>query len=421
MMFLPLLIIFAGMHLLFRPKKLRAYLERLSLILPQEKSKAEKRVWLHAVSVGEVLSCEPLIKLLGRKEISVWLSTGTEAGFETAKKKYTGATCFYFPFDFWFATARFLKRINPDVVLLCELEIWPSFVWNVRRRGIPLYLVSGRMVEKDFRSYRRFKWFFSPVFSMFSGLFMQNETYTQRMQAICRHPRLKTIGSLKFDVGFESGNSTGIGELMPKGFNLCAASTHRGEEWLIVSAFQALRVKFPQLRLVLVPRHPHRRKEIVRILEKQHLSYTLRSENKHCTMQVFIVDTIGEMMGVYDKCEIVIIGGSFSRKIGGHNIIEPALYRKCILCGNYMENFEDIYAIFKREHALVATNREALMDDLKTLILDKNKAVRIGERAFRVIIKNRGVSDRIYSEIFNRIPADSQADPEKSMHFALGR
>jgi len=107
--------------------------------------------------------------------------------------------------------------------------------------------------------------------------------------------------------------------------------------------------------------------------------------------------------------------------VGGHNIIEPALYRKCILCGNHMENFEDIYALFKQEHALVSTNRDSLMEDLKTLILDKSKTVRIGERAFRVIIKNRGVSDRIYSEIFNRIPADSQSNPGKKVHFDLGR
>ncbi len=399
--------VFAGMHVLFRPQKLWAYLGRLSLILPQEKPKAGKRVWLHAVSVGEVLSCEPLIRLLRDEQISVYLSSGTEAGLETAKKRYAGITCFYFPFDFWFAATRFLKRVNPDVILLCELEIWPSFVWSVCRRGIPLYLVSGRMVEKDFRRYRRFKWFFSPVFSMFSGLFMQNETYTERMQAICRHPHLKTLGSLKFDVGFESKNSTGLGKLLPQGFNLCAVSTHRGEEWLIIRIFQSLRVEFPQLRLVLVPRHPHRRKEITQILERQHLSYTLRSENKHCTSPVFILDTIGEMMGVYEKCDIVIIGGSFSRKVGGHNIIEPALYRKCILCGNHMKNFEDIYALFKREHALVATNREDLMDDLKTLILDKSKAIRIGERAFRVIEKNRGVSEQIYIEIFGRIPTDS--------------
>lgn len=417
----PLFLAVIAFHTLLNPNFFWHHLQRLSLVLPKKTKKNKNRVWIHGVSVGEVISCDPLIRLFQESGFAVYLSTSTELGFQAAKKKYAGVECFYFPFDIFFVTNRFIKRIGPDIVLLCELEIWPSFVWCVHRRRIPLYLVSGRMVEKDFRRYRRFKWFFSPIFSMFSGLFMQNETYTERMQAICRHPHLKTLGSLKFDVGLEPRNPTGIGELMPEGFNLCAASTHRAEEWFIIRAFQALLFEFPQLRLVLVPRHPRRKREIVRILEKQQVSYTLRSENKYCTTPIFIVDTIGEMMGVYEKCEIVIIGGSFSRKVGGHNIIEPALYRKCILCGNHMENFKDIYEIFEREHALVATNREDLMDDLKSLILDKSRAVRTGERAFGVIIKNRGVSERIYSEIFNRIPADSQDDSEKNMHFAPGR
>ena len=165
-MFLPLFLVFTGIYLLFRPKKFRAYLQRLSLILPEERPKGgNKRVWLHAVSVGEVLSCEPLIRMLRLKNASVWLSTGTEAGFEIAQKRYAGIPCFYFPFDFRFATERFLKRICPDIVLLCEVEIWPSFVRSVHRRGIPLYLVSGRMVEKDFRRYRQFSWFFGPTLS----------------------------------------------------------------------------------------------------------------------------------------------------------------------------------------------------------------------------------------------------------------
>jgi len=416
----PFLLIFAVLHILFKPRYALFYLQRFSLVLPRSTPRTRRRVWIHAVSVGEVLSCAPLIQRLQKNDFAVYLSTGTEFGFQAAKKKYAGVEFFYFPFDIFFVTNRFIKRIDPDIVLLCELEIWPAFVRCVYKRGVPLYLISGRLVKRDFRLYRIFKWFFKSVFSIFSGLFMQTESYARRMRQLSDRDDIKALGNLKFDVTPESIPDK-MGMFLPEGFNLCAVSTHRGDEWLIIRVFQSLRIEFPQLRLVLVPRHPHRRPEIVRILEKQRLSYTLRSEKKHCTTPVFIVDTIGEMMGVYEKCDIVILGGSFSEKVGGHNIIEPALYRKCILCGNHMENFEDIYALFKQEHALVSTNRDSLMEDLKTLILDKSKTVRIGERAFRVIIKNRGVSERIYSEIFNRIPADSQADPEKSMYFALGR
>ena len=173
------------------------------------------------------------------------------------------------------------------------------------------------MVEKDFRRYRRFKWFFNPVFSMFSGLFMQSETYTNRMQAICSKPRPKTLGSLKFDVDLEYGNSTGIRELMPEGFNLCAVSTHRGEETFIITVFQELLSEFPQLRLSLVPRHPQRRKEIIRILERQRLSYTLRTENIQCTTPVFIVDTLGEMPGFMRNAKSSSLGEVFQGESAG--------------------------------------------------------------------------------------------------------
>jgi 3-deoxy-D-manno-octulosonic-acid transferase len=294
------------------------------MALPEKKTTSGKRVWLHAVSVGEVLSCTPLIQRFQERGWAVFLSTTTESGFATAQKRLSGVELFFFPFDFWFICNRFLKRIDPDVVLICEVEIWPSFIWCVQRRGKPLYLVSGRMAEKDFRQYRRFKWFFSYVLSMFSGLFMQNEAYTERMHALCPHPRLKTLGNLKFDAVSEPMNPTGIGKLMPKGLNMCASSTHRGDEWRIIRIFQSLSGEFPRLRLVLVPRHPHRKKEITRILDKQHISYTLRSEGKYCRTPVFIVDTVGELMEVYQYSDIVIMGGELLPRGGGSQY-----YRTC--------------------------------------------------------------------------------------------
>jgi len=395
----PLFLLFVVFHTLSRPHVFKQHLRRLSVILPERRTTPGKRVWLHAVSVGEVLSCIALIQRFQERGWAVFLSTTTESGFATAQKRLSGVELFFFPFDFWFICNRFLKRIDPDVVLICEVEIWPSFIWCVQRRGIPLYLVSGRMAEKDFRQYRRFKWFFGYVLSMCSGLFMQNEAYTERMHSLCPHPRLKTLGNLKFDAICETVNPSGIGKLMPDSVNICAASTHPGDEWRIIRIFQSLRSEFPRLGLVLIPRHPHRKKEITRILDKQRISYTLRSEGKYCKTPVFIVDTVGELMEIYQHCEIVVMGGSFSREVGGHNIIEPALFKKCIVCGNHMENFEDIYARFKREDALITTTWQDLAQDLRELIQGKEKVRRTGEKAFAIVRKNRGVSDRILAEI----------------------
>jgi 3-deoxy-D-manno-octulosonic-acid transferase len=417
---LPFLLLFAVLHILYKPRYALFYLQRFSLVLPGNIPRTRRRVWIHAVSVGEVLSCAPLIRRLQKDDFAVYLSTGTQLGFQAAKTKYAGVEFFYFPFDIFFVMNRFVKRIDPDVVLLCELEIWPAFVRSVHQHDIPLYLVSGRMGDGDFRSYLLFKWFFKHIFPMFTGLFMQSEEYARRMRQICSHDNIKTLGNVKFDSVWDPVNAK-IARLLPEGLLVCAASTHKGDEDLIIRAYKRLTKEFSGTRLIIAPRHVHRVGEIIRLLKKNGLEYTLRSRNQKCLSQVFLVDTVGELMGIYAKCHLVIMGGSFSKRTGGHNIIEPALHKRCILCGNHMENFRDIHHMFKQANALFPTSSNTLPDDLKKLLKDQKRATVIGEKAFSLVEKNRGVSEQIYREVFNRIPVDSQADPEKSMHFAPGR
>jgi 3-deoxy-D-manno-octulosonic-acid transferase len=387
------------LHTLGRPRAFWPHLQRLSLVMPKRTSRPGKRVWLHAVSVGEIISCVPLIRRLQDRGYSVFLSTTTESGFVTAQRRYAGVELFYFPLDFWFICNRFLKRIGPNVVLLCEMEIWPAFVHEVYKRGVPLYLISGRLADKEFRNYRAFGWFFRHVFSMFSGLFMQTETYARRVKEICHHNNIKTLGSLKFDVPIDAHQSL-IADLLPDGLAICAVSIHPGEEVPIIEAFQTILATFPHTSLVIAPRHSQRMRGIIRTLRRYDLPHTLRSENRKCRTPVFLVDTVGELAGIYPKCHVIIMGGSFSRRIGGHNIIEPALYKKCILCGNHMENFRDIYEMFKGEGALVPTNRESLRHDLQDLLRDKGRILATGEKAFGLVHGKTGASGRIFAAVF---------------------
>lgn len=398
LLFFPIFLIFVIIHILFKPRYLRPYLQRFSIVLPEKTPKTRKRVWLHAVSVGEVISCAPLIRLFQEKGVSVYLSTTTPTGFCTAQKQSTGIQLLYFPIDYSFVIRRLLNRIDPDAVLLCEMEIWPAFIDAVKKRRIPLYLISGRFGGTDFRNYHLLRFFFKHVLSLFDGLFMQSDLDTGRMKKLCNHKNIKALGSLKFDVTPDPVNHK-VSTLLPDGSLLCAASTHRGDENFIVQAYKKLSEKYRDLKLLIVPRHAHRVGEITRILSKHGLDYTLRSNGTKCTTQVFLLDTVGELMGVFPKCHIVIMGGSFSKKIGGHNIIEPCLYKKCVLCGGHMENFRDIFYMLKTENAVVATNRENLFDDLDTLLQNRGRAELIGANAFRLIEKNRGASRRIYSEI----------------------
>lgn len=396
-LFIPFLFILVVIHVIIRPKYFRAYLERLSFILPK-KSSEKKVIWLHAVSVGEVISCQPLISELKEKNYKVYLSTTTPTGYEVAKRKYSISHIFYFPFDFGILIKRILKRINPQVAILCEMEIWPTFIRVVKKKGIPIYLVSGRLGDVDYKNYKRFRFFFKHVFNNLTGLFMQTKLDEDRVKSLCSNSNVKTLGSLKFDISINQVE-TNIGSLLPKGFLICAASTHRGEEELILKSFKELKQSNGHLKLILVPRHIHRVKEITSIIEKYNLTYIVRSDNSKRDIDVFIVDTIGELTSIFHLTDLVIMGGSFSKKIGGHNIIEPSFYKKCVICGKHMENFQDIFSMFIREKAVIETSISELTNNLSILIDNTNELNKIGERAYNVVKQNAGSAKRIVNEI----------------------
>jgi 3-deoxy-D-manno-octulosonic-acid transferase len=396
---LPFVVLGAAVHVLFKWECLRPYLQKFSLILPEAAPKTEKRVWIHGVSVGEVISCGPLIELFEKNGITVYLSTSTQMAFLTAQRRYPTVKLLYFPFDFFCSCKRVLRRIKPDAVLLCEVEIWPAFIRTVKAHDVPLYLISGRLSTKDFRSYRRFRFFFRHVLPLFDALLMQSDVDAMRMSALCNHKNIKTLGSLKFDVVLTPSDRAEIRELLPDGFLICAASTHKGEEESILAAFKRLHDRHPDIKLAIAPRHLDRVRDIIRLVRRQDLELSLRSSNRKCTAPVFVIDTMGELAGVFSRCDLVIMGGSLSRKLGGHNVIEPSLHKKCVLCGRYMRNFEDIFAMYRRENALVLTSLETLFQDLEALMEDQEKAQQVAENAFRLIQKNRGAARRIFGEV----------------------
>ena len=395
---LPFILLAAVIHVLLKPDSLSSYLQKFAFILPEAAPKTEKKVWIHAVDVGEVISCGPLIEIFEKNGFSVFLSTTSRAGFHAAQRRYATVKTFYFPFDYTYLCKRLLRRIQPDAVLLCEMEIWPAFVSAVKDEGVPLYLISGRLSRSDYRRYRAFRFFFRHVLALFDGLFMQSDPDAERITALCPHPGIKVLGSLKFDAAPEQAESE-ISGLLPDGMVICAASTHRGDEELVVSAFARLRDRYPHVRLALIPRHPRRTKAIIRMLGRRNLEYTLRSKNRKCATPVFLVDTMGELSGMFPGCNLVVIGGSFSRSVGGHNIMEPSLYGKCILCGPHMGNFEDVFLMYQKENALIVTGRHGLFHDLEALLQDQRRVRQVGLNAFNLVRKNRGAARRNYEEV----------------------
>jgi 3-deoxy-D-manno-octulosonic-acid transferase len=390
-------------HLIIRPSYLIAYLQRLSLILPKAKVKDKhgKNIWVHAVSVGEILSCKPLVSLLQDEGYNVFLSTTTPTGYLSAEKTYKNINLFYFPFDYGFFIKRFLKRIKPLKVILLEMEIWPSFFYTVNKIGIPLYLVSGRLGDKEYKGYMRFNAFFKLVLSFAEGIFMQSDIDKERMLSLSGRKDVKTLGSLKFDVETEDAKYD-IEDFLPQSKFILAASTHKGEEELVINAYKNLVSLHPNLRLVIAPRHIHRRGEIENITLKAGFSCGLRSEGKSGDdVNIFIADTIGELMGVYKHADVVIMGGSLLKGVGGHNIIEPALYKRCILCGEYMHNFTDILKRFSDEKGIIMTSRRTIEGDLKRVLSDSELIKKTGENAYNLVLKNKGTAKKIYEAMFS--------------------
>jgi len=392
---LPPVLLFMAGHALFRPDCRRAFLQKLSIALPELPRKIGTRVWIHAVSVGEVLSCVPLIRLLQEKGMEICLSTGTQGGFETAKTKCAGIEVFFFPLDCRFVVQRFVNRVVPDIVLLCEVELWPRFIREVGKRGIPVYLVSGRLGGAELRSYRLVRFFFRRVLEQLDGLFMQSPCDADHMRELCNHGNIRVLGNLKLD-GLPGVFRPEWKALLPGGDLLCAASTHEGEEEIVLDAYEGLARIYPRLGLILAPRQVRRAGRIARMLERRGHDYVLRSRGgKGKDVRVLILDTVGELAGFFPACHWVVMGGSFTKKVGGHNPVEPALHGKCILCGPHMSNFHEIYESFLAAEALVSTTRKSLLEDLGALMENAERANRVGSNALRWVEENRGAADRV--------------------------
>lgn len=297
-------------------------------------------IWIHAVSVGEVLAARPLVEYLRATVISLELvvSTVTDTGQKIANTLFGHrATVCYFPLDWPWSVRRALRRIAPDLVLIVETEIWPNFLRECRRHNVPVILINGRISERSFRRYRLVKRFLRSPLDSFSYLLMQSPADAQRMCELGAPPdRVKITGNLKWDAPLAGDEQEKVAEFsrlfsLPSPSPLIvAASTGPGEEKIILAAFQRVRSSIPTSpRLVIAPRHPERFDLVERLIQESHLSYVRRSlvTTLAPSSDVILLDTLGELRAFYQFATVAILGGSFLGS-AGHNIVEP-LVRGC--------------------------------------------------------------------------------------------
>ena len=377
-------------------------------------------LWLHAVSVGEVNICTQLIRALEPRmpNLKIVVSTTTTTGMgELQKKLPLHIGKFYYPIDCKKYVVRALNTIRPEAVVLVEAEVWPNFIWRLRERQTPLFLVNARLSAKSHRGYRRYGFLFRPLFAAFTGVGAQNEADAAKLREIgCRPEAVQVPGNLKFDTAnLNVTKPLDVPGLLrqlgvpPDARLLVAGSTHDGEEEILVEQFLRLRAKFPNLFLILAPRHFERAKNIGRQLTKSGLKLFYRADITATTrlapgeVECLLVNTTGELMNFYQTATVVFVGKSLTAN-GGQNPIEPAALGKATVFGPNMQNFEDVARIFLTQNAVIQVRDAAELEKvLADLLGNETRRRELGERAARVVRENMGAIDRTVDMIISHL------------------
>lgn len=370
--------------------------------------RTERPIWIHAVSVGEVLLARVLVRELRRHRprLRVFLTTGTPTGRRVAEPLLDELTCVvYVPTDFYYSMMRAFRRVRPKALILVENEIWPNMLWRARKLGIPVCLVNSRLSRRNRRLFRAARTFVRPVLQLFDWIGVQSEEDLGRF-AIAGFPeeRLHLMGSMKYDVADLASDSPGKGREIRRlmGWDqgqivLLGGSTHPGEERVLAELVKELKGKHPKLRLMLVPRHVERTSEILQQLSGMGLSIGLRSDFESKTVKdpdVLLVDSTGELRDLYPACELVFIGKTLTGR-GGQNFLEAARHGRAILAGPHMENFQSLRREFLADKAIVVSpDAEDLGQQLDRLLASASEREDLGRRALGCFREHLGAGAR---------------------------
>ncbi len=374
---------------------------------------SEYPVWIHAASVGEVLCTVPLLRKIKKEfpDSELILTTMTSMGNETAKKLIPEARwIFFFPMDHPWIIRRAIQKIRPRLLLIAETELWPNLLHLCGQKKIPVVLFNGRISEKSIRGYLRFRSFFKKCLDPILFFLMQTEEDRNRIIQIgASADRTSVVGNIKFDQTFPPINAESGSELstsLSLSGNeplLIAGSTHPGEEEILVRVFKNLKGIYPDLILLLAPRHLDRLEDVEKTLRQEGLPWKRKSslgrQSQNGASDVILLDTMGELMKLYRLGTVVFIGGSLV-SIGGHNPLEPLVFKKCVLFGPYMFNFLEISRrLIAEKGAVLVKDQEDLFSQLKRLLSDERARREIGENGFQFLQKHRGATERIFEKI----------------------
>ncbi|HUS37941.1 MAG: 3-deoxy-D-manno-octulosonic acid transferase [Pirellulales bacterium] len=365
-------------------------------------------IWFHAVSVGEVQLLGSLIQRLHRDQPD-WqcvISTTTKTGFALAHEKFPQHLVFYCPLDFTWSTTEAMKRVRPDLLVLSELELWPNLIRAASRHGAKVAVINGRISDKSFRGYRWIRPLVGRMLRRIDTIAVQNEQYADRFLKLGASSQTVNItGSIKFDGANtdrrnpKTESLRALAGLSDGDVVFLAGSTQRGEEAAAVEVFSQLADQFPQLHLVLVPRHPERFEEVARLLDASRQPWQRRTQLADRPLdppnaRILLVDTVGELGAWWGTANIGFVGGSLGSR-GGQNMIEPAAYGVAVCFGPNTQNFRDVVqALLAHQAAMVVQDQQMLQKFVRDCLQDPQAATRQGQRAAELVASSRGATSK---------------------------
>jgi len=389
--------------------------ERLGEVPPRLMGEARETIWIHAVSVGEVLAVTRMVEEL-KARLPGWrvvVSTTTDTGQKLARERFGENNVFYFPLDLSWAVKAYLRALQPKLLVLAESEFWPNLLHQSHEMGVPLAVVNARVSDRSLPRYLWFRGLLRSVMRNVDVFLAQSEEDAQRLVRIGAAPeRVQVGGNLKFEVKpaattpFVQAFAAAL-QRAQVGPVLVAGSTLEREEAMLLDCFRQVLTRFQGGVMVLAPRHPERFAAVASLLDASGMRWQRRSlwdAQSLATGEVFLLDTIGELASLYQFADLAFVGGSLVPK-GGHNVLEAAQFGNAILVGPHTENFRDIIGIFQRAGALSVVTAETLTPTVLQLLGNDAEREQLARRALQVMQTQEGATERTIAALMKLLPA----------------
>ncbi len=400
-------------RLLLRSIKLPTYRDRLfeRVGVYAKFSVKPNGIWIHAVSVGEVVAAVPLIKALQVEytALPLTVTTTTPTGAQRVQQVFGDKIKhIYMPYDISWCIARLITKVQPLCLIIMETELWPNLLQTCNTHSIPVIMANARLSDRSFPRYRHLRWFVKKMLQKLTFVATQSHLDTDRfLQLGLSQDKITTVGNLKFEVQIDALQQQ-VGKNLKANVGdrliLVAASTHVGEEQRVLLAFKQVQTCYPNSLLILVPRHPDRFNIVAEILTQQQVNFVRRSSGENCSDDTAVIlgDTMGELYTYYAAADVAFVGGSLV-PVGGHNLLEPASLGVPCITGPYLENFKDIAKLLAASGLLhVVQDETELAEQCITWFGSPEICSQLGSKAKQIILQNRGATNKIL-DIINKI------------------